>query len=84
MDMDIVFFEEMLVDLLLSTHGTDVADPGSCRLFHHISHLSRQQDLSLSRHDVHFDLQGIPAYAGPGKPADDPDLIRLVRHLVDI
>ena len=59
MNVDIVFFKEIIIHLILSAHRTDITDSGLCRLFHHIPKLSGQHDLSYSRHHIDFNLQGI-------------------------
>ena len=56
-----MLFEEILVNLVLFADRTDIADSRSGRFLHHITHLTGQENLSFSRHDIHLDLKRIPA-----------------------
>ena len=84
MDVYVMLFKEILVNLVLLADGTDITDPGPCGFLHHVSHLPSKQYFSLSRHDIHLNLKGISAHAGPCQSPDNPDFIRFIRHLVNI
>ena len=80
MYMNVIFLEKFLINSILRSNRTDIADASLCRFLHHISKLSGKKQLAFSGHDIDFDLQGITAYLCPCKTAGDPDLILLIGH----
>ena len=80
--MDIIFFKKVIRNLIISADRTNIADPGPCRFFHHISKLTCEHDLAFSRHHIHFDLESVPTHTGPCKSTHNPDLIRCICHLI--
>ena len=65
-------------DLIFFADRAHIGQGDLGRFFHHIAHLSRHLELSVSRHHVDLDLQGISPYAGPGQAADNAHLVLLV------
>ena len=70
--MDVVLFEIFVVFFADRAHKTE---GDACRLLHHISQLPGEDQVTLPRHDIDLDLQGISAHLGPGKPPHNADLI---------
>ena len=49
---------------------------------HHIAQFARQDDLPAAGHDLHFDLEQLPAYARPRKAIHDTcDVLLMRRHV---
>ena len=78
MNMKIVLFKIIIIYAIEGAHRADIAEGCLGRLLHHISKLPGQQELSLPRHYIYLDLQGISSYAGPGQATYDSYLILFV------
>ena len=82
--MNIMLFKEIFLNRILFTYRTDITDSRSCRFFHDISQLSGQHDLTFSRHNIDFNLQGIASYTCPCKSTHNSDLRCCICHLIRI
>ena len=56
MNMEIIFLKHGRINLMLLADRADITHTDNGRFLHHISHLSGQINISLTRHDIYLNL----------------------------
>ena len=78
MDVNVMLRKKIAVNVIPLPDGTDIADSSARGFLHHVSKLSRQDELAFSVHNIDLYLQGVAADACPGKSAHNSDLIAVI------
>ena len=78
MKVDVVLFK---IRRLFFYDGAHITQCDPRRFLHDIAKLSGKDQISFSRHNIHFYLQRIAAYLCPGKTTYDTDLVFCICHI---
>ena len=78
MKMQIMFLKIFAFHTVPVSHRSHIRQCDLRGFLHDIAHLACHLEFSVARHHIHFDLESIPANAGPCETSHDPDFILLV------
>ena len=71
MYMEIIFLKHFRKNFVFLPHRTHIAHANLRGFLHHFAHPPGKLYFPFPGHHIHFNLQGVPAYASPGKPTDN-------------